>query len=561
MIGFSVQGYTAKASEAYQRGDSVGALAVLAQALKTYPKEPSLWHHTGGLMLQSGNGEGASEHFGQAFALAPAEFDFAIDQAIALTTLEKYHDALRILAGIEKKARRHAHYWSTRANAARGAGDRDNAARWYNRALSIEPTRPKALSGRASVALERGEPDAVKRFEKALTVQSDPQLWLGKAQALDVEGRSAEARDIAEGLVKQFPHWIEGLKFLAQLNLGEGVESFDAPFHMAAERLPDDPNIPREHCRQLGALGVAEEAADIAAKARKRFPDDPYFAMLEAMQAGIAGQDARAEAIWATLEYDHATRHSLEATHWVRQKDFSRADNVLNKAFALQPWNIDAWALRDIIWRKTADARHDWLHGQEGLVQFLPLHNVDRVLPKAMKVLNKIHDTSRHPLGQSLRKGGTQTRGRLFDRYEPELTALHKAILATLETYRNALPPADETHPLLRHRDADWTLFGSWSVRFLIGSAHHAPHLHPEGLLSSACYLILPDDLGAGGNSKEGWLELGQASPDMRLDLPSLHELKPQVGHLALFPSTLYHGTRPFNIGKRMTVAFDVQVP
>ncbi len=157
--------------------------------------------------------------------------------------------------------------------------------------------------------------------------------------------------------------------------------------------------------------------------------------------------------------------------------------------------------------------------------------------------------------GQSLR-GGTQTRGNLFERAEPELARLNAALMAALEDYRAGLPPADAAHPLLRHRDDGWAITGSWSVRLAGGGDHHAPHLHPQGLLSSACYLVLPD--AADEEAQAGWIELGRPAPDLRLDLPPLYTLEPKVGHLALFPSTLYHGTRPFRQGQRMTVAFDV---
>ncbi|WP_340587940.1 tetratricopeptide repeat protein [Erythrobacter alti] len=556
----SAQQFAAKAIEAAQRGDTVGALATLAEAVKAHPRESRLWHHAGSLMLKSGNAEGAVQHFGQAFALEPANFDFAIDQAIALTTLDRYREALEVLATVETQGARHAHYWSTRANAARGTGDFETASKWYDRALEIEPSRPKALQGRATVALERGEEDAPTRFDKALAInQGDAQLWLGKAQALDVAGRPAEAREIAEALARQFPQWLDALRLLAQLRLGMGEADFAAPFREAAEKLPGEPGIPGEHCRQLAALDLAEEAMEVAAETRLRFPDNPHFAMLEAMQAGAAGHDERAEAIWTSLEYDRVDRHVFEARHWVRRKDFARADSVLDKALALSPWDIGGWALRDLIWRARGDTRHEWLHGQDGLVQFLPLVDVDAVLPDAIKVLEDLHDNAHHPLGQSLRGGGTQTRGRLFDRHEPELQALHRSITATLAEYRNNLPPADESHPLLRHRQSDWTIFGSWSIRFLKGGGHHKAHLHPEGLISSACYLQLPDDLGAGGESKEGWIELGRPAPDIRLDLEPLQEIQPKIGYLALFPSTLYHGTRKFKEGRRMTVAFDVQ--
>jgi predicted 2-oxoglutarate/Fe(II)-dependent dioxygenase YbiX len=33
--------------------------------------------------------------------------------------------------------------------------------------------------------------------------------------------------------------------------------------------------------------------------------------------------------------------------------------------------------------------------------------------------------------------------------------------------------------------------------------------------------------------------------------------VEPKVGRLVLFPSFLWHGTRPFPRGERMTIAFD----
>jgi hypothetical protein len=41
------------------------------------------------------------------------------------------------------------------------------------------------------------------------------------------------------------------------------------------------------------------------------------------------------------------------------------------------------------------------------------------------------------------------------------------------------------------------------------------------------------------------------------LDLAPLKIVEPRAGGLILFPSYLYHGTRPFCAGERLTVAFD----
>jgi hypothetical protein len=58
----------------------------------------------------------------------------------------------------------------------------------------------------------------------------------------------------------------------------------------------------------------------------------------------------------------------------------------------------------------------------------------------------------------------------------------------------------------------------SWSVR-LTGKGHHAPHFHPGGIVSSACYICLPDGL-ADSVERPGWLELGRPPAELGLDLP-----------------------------------------
>ena len=208
----------------------------------------------------------------------------------------------------------------------------------------------------------------------------------------------------------------------------------------------------------------------------------------------------------------------------------------------------------------SGDERHEWLSCQEGLVQFLPLAGRDGLLSDVTGLLRELHKGSTMPLGQSLR-GGSQTRGILFHRTEPLLAELEAAILETLGHYRANLPARDDDHPLLQHRETPWRLAGSWSVR-LAGSGksgagdYHTSHIHPQGIVSSALYLVVPEE--ANGPDKKGWLEIGRPPPDLGLDLEPIRTIQPKVGHLALFPSTLYHGTTRFGSAERMTVAFDV---
>lgn len=552
----TIDGYRAQAQAAMQAGEPERAAAILEKAAGLFPNDAALWNSAGAAALRAGKTPDAAAHFAKARERAPQTLEFAVNHAIALGRLGRHSEALTVLGAHERSGVRDVRYCSTRANTSRDAGLLKDAARWYDAALAIDAGHARALHGRARVALERAETDAVVRFDRAL--QRDPanlELWLGKAQALEVEGRNEEAEAIAAVLVSQAPRWLAGLRFKAELLMAQGVADVAAPYRDAAARAPQDPQISIAHCALLAGIDRKAEAAEVAANARRRFPELEQLALLEAIYAGEDGQDERAEAIWAEFQFQSSTHHLHEARHRVRQGEPERAVRLIDSLLQADRSNVAGWALRGLLWRLLDDPRKDWLHGQEGLVQFLPLHDRDTIVPQTIEALHALHDSSCFPLGQSLR-GGTQTRAGLFDRYEPIYEALHRAIIRTLGDYRAKLPPAHSDHPLLRHRDDAWSIAGSWSVRLAGGGDHHTSHIHPNGIVSSALYLEIPDDIDAPG--EPGWLEIGRPPPDLRLELPPLFTIRPQPGHLALFPSTLYHGTRPFDGARRLTVAFDV---
>jgi tetratricopeptide (TPR) repeat protein len=550
---------------AMQQNNLAQARAIAEQARKAHPGDAALADAAGDLALKSGDGATAIAHFAAACELAPAMLDYAINHAIALQRLNRHGEVIDALGKLEKMGRTVPRYGSVRALSHRALGEAAEAAHWYDVVLGLEPRHPRALHGRARVALERGERDAVARFDAALAVNpGDADLWLGKAQALDVAGDTRGARLIAQQLCDQAPGFIAALEFFSGLKLAAGEVDFTSPFRAAAAKAPQDPNIPSAHAEVFAGLDYAEQAAQVATEARARFPQEPHFALLEAVHAGSAGDWDRADAIFAGLQLDTPMRALHEARHRIRAGQIERAEALLDCALANDPWDINAWALRGMAWRVAGDARAEWLHEQAGLVQLRPLVGRDGLVDDAVAELRVLHAGSAMPLGQSLR-GGTQTRGILFHRTEPLLAELHEAIRATLEAYRGDLPALDESHPLLRHRETPWRLEGSWSVRLTGGGTgagdYHTAHIHPQGIVSSAAYLVVPP--AAEGPEQFGWLEIGRPPPDLGLDLPPVRSIQPKTGHLALFPSTLYHGTTPFGAGggpdsERMTVAFDV---
>lgn len=556
MIGFTPEDWYERASGAVQAGDLMTALRSLQGGLEAHGNSALLWHAAGSVLMMQGRPAEAADHFARAFSLEPKNFDHAVDQAIALSAVGRDTEALAVLTRVEKKGARHAHYCSTRANSERGAGHGALAAKWYDRALAIEPERPKALLGRANVALERGESSAAKRFDKALGVDpGNPLIQMGKAQALEIQGEMDAALSLLDEVTAAFPQLSDAQRLKAQLRFANGEKDFASHYAAAAESAPNDPAIRNSWCEALAGMDREADAAQVAADARKAFPSDPHFALLEAICAGGAGDHDRAEAIFEASHPATPEWQTSEARHWIRRGEYDRAGALLDEALTADTGNIIGWSMRGFLWRLLDDPRAEWLHEQAGLVELLPLNARHGLVAKAIATLRKLHEASTMQIGQALR-GGTQTRGKLFDRAEPALGELHEAARKTLQHYRASLPKADPAHPLLRHRDVPWRITGSWSVRKTGSGELHRPHIHPEGIVSSALYLIVPDEVEEEGEG--GWLEIGRPPPDLGLDLPPLRTIKPRAGHLALFPSTLFHGTTPFEAAERLTVAFDV---
>jgi hypothetical protein len=231
----------------------------------------------------------------------------------------------------------------------------------------------------------------------------------------------------------------------------------------------------------------------------------------------------------------------------------------LESVVAALPDSFEAWSLLEVAWRMTGSPRHEWLVGQPGLFGTSELTLSSSQLSEIASALRSMHRSSAQPIGQSVR-GGTQTSGQLFIKSEPEITLLTNALAAAIRQFVGNLPPADPRHPLLKHRNMGMAFGPSWSVR-LPNGGYHAAHFHPGGILSSACYISIAEP-SAGSEEQAGWLEIGRPPPELGLDLPPLATFEPKPGRLVLFPSFLFHGTRPFAGGERLTVAFDlVPVP
>lgn len=169
------------------------------------------------------------------------------------------------------------------------------------------------------------------------------------------------------------------------------------------------------------------------------------------------------------------------------------------------------------------------------------------------EALTRLHGFRGTPLDQTL-KFGTQTAPNLKFVDSPVIRAFFSAVDPAIREYL-AVIGNDPKHAFLRRNVGGYSIRSAWSVRLGAGG-HHVNHVHPQGWISSAYYVDVPE-----GSGKEGWIKFGEPPAPLNAALGQgpEHELQPKAGRLVLFPSYLWHGTHPIqNNGTRLTLPIDI---
>ena len=426
-----------------------------------------------------------------------------------------------------------------------------------SRAVELAPNEPLIAHGYARTLLEAGLP-SVDAFARAMKLtQGNPEVLSGMVAALIAEGRPRDAIAGLEQVLARSPLWVEGHVLLASVRWSEGErEGFTRSYDQALAQHPASIELRDE---QLLALVEAEQFDEALARieeGRERYGDQPLFIIHEAALRSEMGETEAADRLFEQIPPLSAANFDVRRVrHWLRTGRVQEASALLDQ-WIETPEQEMFWPYAATCWRMTNDPRSEWLEGDQRLVGVYDIGDRLPPLDRLAATLRKLHTAKSQPFSQSVR-GGTQTDGNLFHRIEPEIVALREAIRQTVLEHSAQLPPIDERHPLLRCRPDKISFSGAWSVRLQAGGSH-TNHVHPMGWLSSAFYVVLPTDLG---RDEAGLLTLGEPQAQLRLDVPPHRLIEPKPGRLALFPSWMWHGTRPFGEGERMTVAFDVARP
>jgi Flp pilus assembly protein TadD len=489
--------------------------------------------------------------------LTIADVNAATDFAIDANAAGRADLSLALLQPLAKRAPQVAKIWQLLGLAWRDEQNMEQAADAFERAAALAPQDPRIAMGKAQVAFETGNPAAALFTAVRTVAPNDGELALSTAAAFVHQNDAATAQQLLEQLLLQNPAWIRGLDALATMRWMAGQsEDFDRGFRAAVAAQPQELALRLAWYRAVSQVGQWAKAVEVIASARRDFGSRIELDAIEANAATEQGDDAKAEALFIKAQSldDPGTKISY-VRHCLRTGQIDTAEALCGQ-LVQTPAAPSVWPYLSTIWRLKSDPRAAWLDGSPPFIGQYDLPVAPTELEALAKRLRALHQTIQHPPEQSLR-GGTQTQGHLFLRLEPEIRAIKTMIAAAVRHYVDALPDPIPGHPLLGTPRSALRFEGAWSVR-LQGQGFHVVHTHPLGWISSAFYVALPDTMGQG---QAGWLQLGAPPPDLRIDLAPYTTIEPKPGRLALFPSTMWHGTLPFDDGERLTIAFDMQTP
>ena len=477
-------------------------------------------------------------------------------------------------------------------------------------ALPLQDGEPGLLIEHALAlqAAQRGDESlaALERAVRRAPQRGDAQHYL--ALALHARGAHGRAIEHAQLALAAGQDGAETRGVLARaLAAAQRLDEAEDAFREGLARDPDATPLHEDYARLLwlrsGDLAHATAALDAAVR---RQPDNPALLALKAQLHGSAGDtrtayalfaraatlpgaDAQLEVAAATAALkdvperalEHARRAAARAPELAQEAliqallvrgEHAEAAVLLEAARAVRPDDQQLLALQAVLWRAGGDARYRALYDYARTTHAWTLDTppgwgaLDDYLADLRATLRRLHALRGHPPDQSLR-GGAQTMGDLSTSADPVIRAFFDhAIAGPIARHIAWLGQGGD--PLRRRNRGRGRVHAAWSV-LLQPNGYHIDHVHPDGWLSSACYIDLPDTLGAddddgdGGGADEtqraGWLRFGAVplplTPPLRAEL----YLRPQPGLLVLFPSYMWHGTVPFSgTQTRLTIAFDI---
>lgn len=546
-----------------QSGDLVEAEKLMRLSIQAAPKRADFHANLGNVLQANRSPQQARDAYLTAVALDA-------HHALARLGLARSHLELGELAEAEAACRtlleqrpKDAQAWSTLASVLRRAGSLNEAERAYRRALELLPNYALAHHNLGSLLadLDRAE-EALESLNRAHAL--GVVTWesaLNRGNALLKLYRLQEAEQAYLEAVKLQPRSIEAHRNLARLRFMAGDPKFDRSvaealaiygqdiglYMLRAELARDSGDLAQAESILRSALQSVGESAAISCalsgvllqlgrmeeaeqEARKAAASDQHPSIIENLVSVLLMRGRAPEALeWIEKVRGDAPREQ----RWIAYE--ASAARMLNQSRYEQLYDFDRF-----VRTYEVEAPAGW-------------RSIAEFNAELEQVLRARHQFMQHPLDQSLRHGSQTARSLLADA-DPLIKAILKQFDAPLAEYAASIGN-DLAHPLTTRNRSMPVIDKCWSVQ-LRAQGFHVNHIHPQGWISSAYYVAVPEetqDLAA----VSGWIKFGEPKLPIPRATPE-RQIQPASGKLVLFPSYMWHGTTPIHgASPRTTIAFD----
>ncbi len=427
-------------------------------------------------------------------------------------------------------------------------------------AAALERTPDAGCSfGLAQTRYERGLPAAALFARAGQLDPANPDIVRNRAAAMAAEGNVAGAERLLEATLTQHPDWLDGHKGLATLRWTRGEQRrFADSYAAACATQPQNAALWTAWFAAVAQTRDWTAAGEILDSAERQLGTTAGIAASRFFLASETNDGAAADALFVeTRSIGGDATNLTRLRYLLRRGRFSEARDL---ALVLTRGTSAAlfWPYLSLAWRLLGDTRAEWLDRPDVLIRSVAVDLTTAEYDELADVLRTLHVLTRPYAEQSVR-GGTQTDRSVMLRHEPILQKTRIRWMEAIQDYVRQLPPVEEGHPLLSAPRTRLLIEGSWSIR-LQATGHNVAHTHPMGWLSTAFYIALPAT-EAMGPAPAGHIAFGTPPIDLGLDLAPYCRIAPRVGYSAIFPSTMWHSTVPFDDGERLVLALDVRRP
>ncbi|TAN08568.1 MAG: tetratricopeptide repeat protein [Rhodanobacteraceae bacterium] len=547
-------------------GDTDGAEALLRRAIALDPEWTPTLTMLGEWLLNAGKYAEAEQFLRRAAGAQAADPRAALILARHWNDRRRHADALAIAAPFGAAGKAAPELAIQHVIALAGLGRADEAVAFYRRRADDSPDDPAAAHALA-IALQATHADAEAERtagHAAARGYRNASLSYTHARSLVALGAFERAEAALRDCLRMEPQHTEAHAELARLvwiQCGDGAQA-TALLDEVLKKFPGNDALWAVKAAVLQGAGDPRAAYACLAPRSERAHAPPALLL----RAGLAALefDSRvaldlASRVLRKLPGDTAAMKLLAAA-CLGVGNARETLTLCDALLAQAPDDQYLIALQTTAWRMAGDERYGQLCDYKTLVvpyrldTPAPWRSLDDFLDDLKRSLGKLHDAFRHRLlFQSLRHG-TETTGDLTRSADPVVQALFKAFDAPIRDYLARVGHGDD--PLRRRNANAYRFSGSWSVR-LQAPGFHRNHVHPNGWISSACYIDLPGVMHD-THTREGTLTFAEPGILTTPTLSSQHEVRPVAGTLVLFPSYFWHGTVPFSGDQpRLTVAFD----